>query len=123
MKRVGPMPDEGISAVIGRILAAPTAAVAATMVIAPAIAFARDGAPPYDATGFFVTPFDPGAFGENAHKALILSPYGTGLRIECQSFHGQTANCIQYIPGGQTNPLIRLSPLPALGQHVREVWA
>ncbi|MDO2377393.1 hypothetical protein Q2298_03410 [Rhodococcus electrodiphilus] len=108
---------------IGRILTATVAAVAATMVIAPAVALAQDGAPRYDATEFFVTPFDPGAFGENAHKALILSPYGTGHRIECQSFHGQTANCIQHIPGGQTNPLIRLSPLPAPGQNVRQVWA
>ncbi|AKE89961.1 hypothetical protein AAI421_09030 [Rhodococcus aetherivorans] len=108
---------------IGRILAAAIAAAATTFALTPAVAFARDGAPPYDATPFFVTPFDPGAFGENSHKALILSPYGTSRRIECQSFHGQTSNCVQHLPDGQTNALIRLSPLPAAGQIIREVWA
>ncbi|MFE5705427.1 hypothetical protein [Rhodococcus koreensis] len=42
-----------------------------------------------DLTSMFVTPFDRGAFGENADKSIILSPYGTSRTIECASFHGQ----------------------------------
>ena len=30
-----------------------------------------------DRTSYFVTPLDPGAFGANADKSIILSPYGT----------------------------------------------
>ncbi|MFC9767707.1 hypothetical protein [Rhodococcus jostii] len=59
--------------------------------------------PPYDwqdVTADFVAPFDPGAFTDQVHRSLILSPYGTTEKIECRAFHGPGGQCRQTDPTG-----------------------
>src|SRR5574340_1136373 len=55
---------------------------------------------PGEATSYFLTPLDPGAFDPNDNKALLLSPWGTSQPIFCSSFHGKTYGCTQTDPAG-----------------------
>ena len=77
---------------------------------------------PFDYTGRFISPLDPGAFGEFAERTLILSPYGSGGKFECTAFHGQTMACTQSGPDGASHTLIRLSPTTPPSAF-RETWA
>lgn len=58
-----------------------------------------------DVTANYVTPFDRGAFTDLADHPLIISPYGTKAKIECRSFHGQSAGCRQIDPSGEAHDL------------------
>ncbi len=76
---------------------------------------------PYDATDYFVTPFDPQAFDAKSEKGLILSPYGT-QGLQCRGFHGRIWDCTQTLDDGSVNRLIRLSPDAYPSRTMREVW-
>ena len=108
---------------IRRALTTAALAAAATLVLAPtATADEIDPTGPYDATEYFVTPWDAGAFGEHAEKGLILSPYGDA-GLQCRGFHGRIWDCTQALPDGTVNKLIRLSPDAYPSRVMREVWA
>lgn len=110
---------------IRRVFAAAALTAAAAIALAPA-ASAQDDyidpTGPYDATEYFVTPWEAGAFAEHADKGLIISPYGDA-GLQCRGFHGRIWDCTQTLPDGSVNRLIRLSPDAYPSRIMREVWA
>ncbi|SQI33473.1 Uncharacterised protein [Rhodococcus coprophilus] len=61
-----------------------------------------------DRTDYFVAPFDPGALvGANAHKPIILSPYGARHKIECRGdgHYVSIHDCVQYDTNGVAHEL------------------
>ena len=75
-----------------------------------------------DQTSYFVTPLDPGAFGVNADKSIILSTYGTNRTIECASFHGQ-GWCRQFDHLGNEHNLYQMKiPTGSSEWGYRGVW-
>lgn len=110
---------------IKRVFATAALALGAAVALAPAASAQEDyidPTGPYDATGYFVTPFDPDAFGAKSDKGLILSPYGT-QGLQCRGFHGRIWDCTQTLDDGSVNRLIRLSPDAYPSRIMREVWA
>lgn len=75
-----------------------------------------------DRTSDFVIPLDPGVFGANAGKSIILSPYGTSRTIECASFHGQSW-CRQFDRVGNEHDLYKMKiPTGSTEWDYRGVW-
>jgi hypothetical protein len=75
-----------------------------------------------DRTSDFVIPLDPGVFGANAGKSIILSPYGTSRTIECASFHGQSW-CRQFDHVGNEHDLYKMKiPTGSTEWDYRGVW-
>lgn len=62
----------------------------------------------------YVTPFSPGAFGNNGSKPMVLTPWLT-TPIECAQFHGST-QCSQVDPWGNAHPMFRVLTEP------RQLW-
>lgn len=89
-----------------KILAASAVAVGATALAAtPASAEGIYDSPfTSNSTEYYVSAFDPAAYGSRGDAPIIISPFGTNQPIYCWSFHGQ-GYCWQTDPSGTDHNL------------------
>lgn len=79
-----------------KIFAGLALTIGGALLLAPTASAAPDDNPfgPKDSTAFFVSAFDPAAYGSASNKSLIVSPFGTSRQIDCWSFHAR-GSCSQ----------------------------
>ena len=76
---------------------------------------------PWDYTDKFVSVVDPAAYGSKSDRSIIISPFGTSHKIECNSFHAQSW-CTQTDLAGKNHALTPITPQTGSAAGLRQVY-